>query len=175
MFGFYLDFWPCCQTVSVTVMFREGRMNKWFCFDSTETARCMFACVAISCTCRIHYLFPFASLLPWLPEVGNRRWINHLYRFKLNMLMSFPIFNSSLCFHTRHVFVHTAALPHRTKAPSAAAALRPSWSHVRRVIGLNFPPTAASTWKGNWRFDCRRTDAHLLEQKLPVGSDVSSL
>lgn len=108
MFAFYLDLWPCRQTVCVTV-FREERMNKWFYFDSTETARCMFASVANSCTCRIHYLFPFASLLPWLPEVGNRRWINHLYRFKLNMLMSFPIL-TPFCLSTSSTSSSTSLL-----------------------------------------------------------------
>lgn len=29
--------------------------------------------------------------------------------------------------------------------------------------------------RGKWGFDSGRTDAHLLQRKLPVGSDVSSL
>lgn len=48
----------------------------------------------ISSTCQIHYLFPFESLLPWIPEVGNMRWINHSYRFKLNIVRSVLIFTS---------------------------------------------------------------------------------
>lgn len=50
----------------------------------------------ISSTCRIHYLFHFESLLPWIPEVGNMHWINHSYRFKLNIVMSVLIFTFSV-------------------------------------------------------------------------------